>query len=99
MCVVGEAEGLRPAQVLPLGLSVGLLCSLMGTEPCGLTCPPSSTAGTRARYVDVLNPGGPRRAEPALAPADFFAPLAPLPIPAHLCGPDPGRRRGSSRVS
>uniref|UniRef100_A0A8C3XCI2 Protein transport protein sec16 n=1 Tax=Catagonus wagneri TaxID=51154 RepID=A0A8C3XCI2_9CETA len=48
-----------------------------------------AAAGTRARYVDVLNPGGPQRSEPALAPAEFFAPLAPLPIPAHLLGPDP----------
>ncbi|EPY81632.1 hypothetical protein CB1_000156005 [Camelus ferus] len=45
--------------------------------------------GSRARYVDVLNPGGPQRSEPALAPSDFFAPLAPLPIPAHLFGPHP----------
>ncbi|XP_061290026.1 protein transport protein Sec16A isoform X3 [Bos javanicus] len=45
-------------------------------------------AGTRARYVDVLNPGGPQRSEPALAPTDLFAPLAPLPIPAHLLGPN-----------
>ncbi|XP_037347646.1 protein transport protein Sec16A isoform X7 [Talpa occidentalis] len=50
-------------------------------------------AGTRARYVDVLNPGGTRRTEPALAPADFFAPLAPLPIPAHLLGPQPDAER------
>uniref|UniRef100_A0A8D1Y093 Protein transport protein sec16 n=1 Tax=Sus scrofa TaxID=9823 RepID=A0A8D1Y093_PIG len=46
-------------------------------------------AGTRARYVDVLNPGGPQRSEPALAPAELFAPLAPLPMPAHLLGPNP----------
>ncbi|XP_029775286.1 protein transport protein Sec16A isoform X2 [Suricata suricatta] len=45
-------------------------------------------AGARARYVDVLNPAGPRRGEPALAPAEFFAPLAPMPIPAHLFGPN-----------
>ncbi|XP_053775167.1 protein transport protein Sec16A isoform X3 [Desmodus rotundus] len=45
--------------------------------------------GTRARYVDVLNPGGPQRADPALAPADLFAPLAPLPFPAPLFGPNP----------
>ncbi|XP_055255473.1 protein transport protein Sec16A isoform X2 [Moschus berezovskii] len=43
-------------------------------------------AGARARYVDVLNPGGPQRGELALAPTDLFAPLAPLPIPAHLLG-------------
>nr|KAF6434415.1 SEC16-like protein A, endoplasmic reticulum export factor [Molossus molossus] len=46
-------------------------------------------AGTRARYVDVLNPGGPQRADLAPAPADLFAPLAPLPIPTHLFGPNP----------
>ncbi|XP_060055358.1 protein transport protein Sec16A isoform X2 [Erinaceus europaeus] len=45
-------------------------------------------AGNRARYVDILNPGGTQRNEPTLAPADFFAPLAPLPIPAHLMGPN-----------
>ncbi|XP_054987594.1 protein transport protein Sec16A isoform X2 [Sorex araneus] len=44
-------------------------------------------AGSRARYVDVLNPGGTQRSDPALAPADFFAPLAPLPIPALVGGP------------
>ncbi|XP_054583178.1 protein transport protein Sec16A [Eptesicus fuscus] len=46
-------------------------------------------AGSRARYVDVLNPGGSQRTDPALAPADLFAPLAPLPIPAQLFGPNP----------
>uniref|UniRef100_A0A2K6TIQ9 Protein transport protein sec16 n=2 Tax=Saimiri boliviensis TaxID=27679 RepID=A0A2K6TIQ9_SAIBB len=44
-------------------------------------------AGTRARYVDVLNPSGAQRSEPALAPVDFVAPLAPLPIPSHLFVP------------
>ncbi|KAM7093854.1 protein transport protein Sec16A isoform 1-T5 [Molossus nigricans] len=46
-------------------------------------------AGTRARYVDILNPGGPQRTDLAPAPADLFAPLAPLPIPTHLFGPNP----------
>lgn len=45
--------------------------------------------GSRARYVDVLNPSGTQRSEPALAPADFFAPLAPLPIPSNLFVPNP----------
>lgn len=45
--------------------------------------------GSRARYVDVLNPSGAQRSEPALAPADFFAPLAPLPIPSNLFVPNP----------
>ncbi|XP_021563816.1 protein transport protein Sec16A [Carlito syrichta] len=69
----------------------------MPAAPPGPTGPPGATvnvfsrraAGTRARYVDVLNPGGTPRREPALAPADFFAPLAPLPIPANLFVPTP----------
>ncbi|XP_045659755.1 protein transport protein Sec16A isoform X5 [Ursus americanus] len=66
------------------------------TAPPGPGGPPRASvnmfsrkaAGARARYVDVFNPGGPQRSEPALAPAEFFAPLAPLPIPAHLFGPN-----------
>ncbi|XP_037652867.1 protein transport protein Sec16A isoform X2 [Choloepus didactylus] len=46
-------------------------------------------AGTRARYVDVLNPSGTKRSDPVLAPADLFAPLAPLPIPSNLFVPNP----------
>uniref|UniRef100_W5M6V3 Protein transport protein sec16 n=1 Tax=Lepisosteus oculatus TaxID=7918 RepID=W5M6V3_LEPOC len=41
----------------------------------------SRKAGTRSRYVDVLNPGGPK---PSPIPADLFAPLAPMPIPTNL---------------
>ncbi|XP_077004930.1 protein transport protein Sec16A isoform X6 [Tamandua tetradactyla] len=60
-------------------------------------CPPRASvnmfsrkaAGTRARYVDVLNPSGTKRSDPVLAPADFFAPLAPLPIPTSLFVPNP----------
>uniref|UniRef100_A0A8C8ZXU0 Protein transport protein sec16 n=1 Tax=Prolemur simus TaxID=1328070 RepID=A0A8C8ZXU0_PROSS len=50
--------------------------------PTGVNVFSRRAAGTRARYVDVLNPRGTQRSEPALPPADFFAPLAPLPIPA-----------------
>uniref|UniRef100_A0A8C7KIP9 Protein transport protein sec16 n=1 Tax=Oncorhynchus kisutch TaxID=8019 RepID=A0A8C7KIP9_ONCKI len=52
----------------------------------------SRRAGTKSRYVDVLNPGGPR-AKPggsAPAPSDFFAPLAPMPMPANLFVPGAG---------
>lgn len=54
--------------------------------------PVSLLGGSRARYVDVLNPSGTQRSEPALAPSDFFAPLAPLPIPSNLFVPNPGRQ-------
>ncbi|XP_074474818.1 protein transport protein Sec16A isoform X4 [Sebastes fasciatus] len=43
---------------------------------------------TKSRYVDVLNPS--RMAKPgglAPAPADLFAPLAPMPMPANLFVP------------
>ncbi|XP_073333622.1 protein transport protein Sec16A isoform X3 [Pagrus major] len=49
----------------------------------------SRKAGTRSRYVDVLNPNS-RTAKPgglAPAPADIFAPLAPMPMPANLFVP------------
>ncbi|XP_047425251.1 protein transport protein Sec16A isoform X2 [Mugil cephalus] len=48
----------------------------------------SRKAGTKSRYVDVLNPS--RATKPggmAPAPADLFAPLAPMPMPANLFVP------------
>ncbi|XP_052581042.1 protein transport protein Sec16A isoform X5 [Peromyscus californicus insignis] len=65
--------------------------------PTGPTGPPTASVnmfsrkagGSRARYVDVLNPSGTQRNEPALVPSDFFAPLAPLPIPSNLFVPNP----------
>uniref|UniRef100_A0A4W6C0X1 Protein transport protein sec16 n=1 Tax=Lates calcarifer TaxID=8187 RepID=A0A4W6C0X1_LATCA len=65
--------------------------------PGGPAAPPSSgppvnmfsrKAGTKSRYVDVLNPS--RTAKPgglAPAPADIFAPLAPMPMPTKLFVP------------
>uniref|UniRef100_A0A8D3DBP0 Protein transport protein sec16 n=1 Tax=Scophthalmus maximus TaxID=52904 RepID=A0A8D3DBP0_SCOMX len=65
--------------------------------PGGPAAPPSGgppvnmfsrKAGTKSRYVDVLNPS--RTARPAgLAPApvDIFAPLAPMPMSANLFVP------------
>uniref|UniRef100_A0A8C4E3M3 Protein transport protein sec16 n=1 Tax=Dicentrarchus labrax TaxID=13489 RepID=A0A8C4E3M3_DICLA len=65
--------------------------------PGGPAAPPTSgppvnmfsrKAGTRSRYVDVLNPS--RTAKPgglAPAPADIFAPLAPMPMPTNLFVP------------
>nr|XP_020476722.1 protein transport protein Sec16A isoform X2 [Monopterus albus] len=48
----------------------------------------SRKAGTKSRYVDVLNPS--RAAKPGglpPAPMDIFAPLAPMPMPANLFVP------------
>ncbi|KAJ6653310.1 hypothetical protein lerEdw1_009339 [Lerista edwardsae] len=45
-------------------------------------------AGSRARYVDILNPSGAKSPGAAPAPSDLFAPLAPMPIPAGLLVPD-----------
>ncbi|KAM4877214.1 protein transport protein Sec16A isoform 3-T4 [Thomomys bottae] len=81
-------------------------------SPVGPPGPPTASVnmfsrkagGSRARYVDVLNPSGTQRNEPALAPADLFAPLAPLPIPPNLLipnpdgeEPQPADRAGSSK--
>ncbi|XP_053817985.1 protein transport protein Sec16A isoform X3 [Vidua chalybeata] len=45
-------------------------------------------AGSRARYVDVLNPGGTKASGAVPAPSDLFAPLAPMPIPANVFVPN-----------
>ncbi|XP_076211744.1 protein transport protein Sec16A isoform X5 [Aptenodytes patagonicus] len=45
-------------------------------------------AGSRARYVDVLNPGGTKPSGAVPAPSDLFAPLAPMPIPANVFVPN-----------
>ncbi|XP_070706135.1 protein transport protein Sec16A isoform X2 [Pempheris klunzingeri] len=63
-----------------------------GTAAPPISGPPvnmfSRRAGTRSRYVDVLNPN--RTVKPGglgPAPADIFAPLAPMPMPANLFVP------------
>ncbi|XP_066466674.1 protein transport protein Sec16A isoform X2 [Tiliqua scincoides] len=45
-------------------------------------------AGSRARYVDILNPSGTKSPEAVPAPSELFAPLAPMPIPANLLVPN-----------
>uniref|UniRef100_A0A3Q3MFB8 Protein transport protein sec16 n=1 Tax=Mastacembelus armatus TaxID=205130 RepID=A0A3Q3MFB8_9TELE len=69
-------------------------------SPGGPPAPPNSgppvnmfsrKAGTKSRYVDVLNPS--RTAKPgglAPAPMDIFAPLAPMPMPTNLFVPSSG---------
>ncbi|KAM6336860.1 protein transport protein Sec16A isoform 5-T5 [Alca torda] len=66
------------------------------TAPPGAGGPPGApvnmfsrrAAGSRARYVDVLNPGGTKSSGAAPAPSDLFAPLAPMPIPANVFVPN-----------
>ncbi|XP_040386962.1 protein transport protein Sec16A isoform X10 [Cygnus olor] len=65
------------------------------TAPSGPGGPPSAPvnifsrrAGSRARYVDVLNPGGTKSSGAVPAPADLFAPLAPMPVPANVFVPN-----------
>ncbi|XP_035197310.1 protein transport protein Sec16A isoform X6 [Oxyura jamaicensis] len=66
------------------------------TAPSGPGGPPSApvnmfsrrAAGSRARYVDVLNPGGTKSSSAVPAPADLFAPLAPMPVPANVFVPN-----------
>uniref|UniRef100_A0A673KIR7 Protein transport protein sec16 n=1 Tax=Sinocyclocheilus rhinocerous TaxID=307959 RepID=A0A673KIR7_9TELE len=52
----------------------------------------SRRAGTKSRYVDVLNSGrgGSKPAAVVPPPADLFAPLAPMAMPANLFTPAAG---------
>uniref|UniRef100_A0A8C5SY74 Protein transport protein sec16 n=1 Tax=Laticauda laticaudata TaxID=8630 RepID=A0A8C5SY74_LATLA len=64
--------------------------------PSGLVGPPNASvnvfsrraAGSKVRYVDILNPSKTTSPIPAPAPADLFAPLAPMPIPANMFVPN-----------
>ncbi|XP_028666035.1 protein transport protein Sec16A isoform X3 [Erpetoichthys calabaricus] len=58
----------------------------------------SRKAGSRGRYVDVLNPGGagPKLSSTVPAPADLFAPLAPMPIPVNFSAPEDQPKEGTT---
>ncbi|KAM6372323.1 protein transport protein Sec16A [Pluvialis apricaria] len=66
------------------------------TAPAGPGGPPGApvnmfsrrAAGSKARYVDVLNPGGTKSSSAVPAPSDLFAPLAPMPVPANVFVPN-----------
>uniref|UniRef100_A0A8C0IMJ2 Protein transport protein sec16 n=1 Tax=Chelonoidis abingdonii TaxID=106734 RepID=A0A8C0IMJ2_CHEAB len=60
--------------------------------PPGVNMFSRKAAGTRARYVDILNPSGAKSSDAVPAPSDLFAPLAPMPIPANLFLPNSGAR-------
>ncbi|KAH0615452.1 hypothetical protein JD844_004699 [Phrynosoma platyrhinos] len=45
-------------------------------------------AGSKARYVDILNPSRAKSPGAAPAPSELFAPLAPMPIPANVFVPN-----------
>ncbi|XP_042334135.1 protein transport protein Sec16A isoform X2 [Sceloporus undulatus] len=48
----------------------------------------SRRAGSKARYVDILNPSRAKSPGTAPAPSELFAPLAPMPIPANMFVPN-----------
>ncbi|XP_070614866.1 LOW QUALITY PROTEIN: protein transport protein Sec16A [Erythrolamprus reginae] len=64
--------------------------------PSGLTGPPNASvnmfsrraAGSKVRYVDIMNPGKSKSPISAPAPSDLFAPLAPMPIPGNMFVPN-----------
>ncbi|MEE6505196.1 hypothetical protein FKM82_005465 [Ascaphus truei] len=86
-----EGEEIKPPPPPPPGIPKGSQSAAFG--PGG---PPNSSinkfsiraAGTRGRYVDVLNPSGSRPTNSVLPPADLFAPLAPMAIPTNLFVPN-----------
>ncbi|GCB66178.1 hypothetical protein scyTo_0004922 [Scyliorhinus torazame] len=88
-----ESKPLPPPPSFPMTAPVPALSST--TSPALGGGPPprnrfSMKAGTKARYVDVLNPSGSRPGGVLLPPVDLFAPLAPMPIPTNLFVPLPG---------
>ncbi|XP_078281993.1 protein transport protein Sec16A isoform X4 [Rhinoraja longicauda] len=84
-----ESKPLLPPPSLPMpSLPSGSSPSSFGSHPSVNRF--SRKAGTKARYVDVLNPSGPRANGGLPPPVDLFAPLAPMPIPPNLFVPVPG---------
>uniref|UniRef100_A0A8C6XU72 Protein transport protein sec16 n=1 Tax=Naja naja TaxID=35670 RepID=A0A8C6XU72_NAJNA len=73
--------------------------------PSGLAGPPNASvnvfsrraAGSKVRYVDILNPSKATFPVPAPAPADLFAPLAPMPIPANMFVPNSGELKAGEQ--
>ncbi|XP_060917685.1 protein transport protein Sec16A isoform X3 [Labrus mixtus] len=88
-------EESKPPPPPPSGFP--MIPQMPAAPPGGMAGPPgggppvnmfSRKAGTRSRYVDVLNPSKTTKpAGLAPAPADIFAPLAPMPMPANLFVP------------
>ncbi|XP_032905178.1 protein transport protein Sec16A isoform X2 [Amblyraja radiata] len=84
-----ESKPLPPPPSLPMaGLPSGSNPLSFGGHPSVNRF--SRKAGTKARYVDVLNPSGPRANGGLPPPGDLFAPLAPMPIPTNFFVPVPG---------
>ncbi|ETE65421.1 Protein transport protein Sec16A, partial [Ophiophagus hannah] len=73
--------------------------------PSGLAGPPNASvnvfsrraAGSKVRYVDILNPSKATSPVPAPAPADLFAPLAPMPIPTNMFVPNSGELKAGEK--
>uniref|UniRef100_A0A8C1PZR9 Protein transport protein sec16 n=1 Tax=Cyprinus carpio TaxID=7962 RepID=A0A8C1PZR9_CYPCA len=90
-------EESKPPPPPPTGLPKA---PMGGMRPPGVSGPAggppvnmfSRRAGTKSRYVDVLNPGrgGSKPAAAVPPPADLFAPLAPMAMPANLFTPAAG---------
>ncbi|XP_078406326.1 protein transport protein Sec16A isoform X2 [Cetorhinus maximus] len=88
-----ESKPLPPPPSFPVTASTTASSSTTSPVPGGGPPPRnrfSMKPGTKARYVDVLNPSGTRPGGVLLPPVDLFAPLAPMPIPTNLFVPMPG---------
>ncbi|XP_068105226.1 protein transport protein Sec16A isoform X2 [Hyperolius riggenbachi] len=85
-----EEDESKPLPPPPSGIPKRPPAPSAGPGGPGSTNPFSKRAGaTRGRYVDVLNlnQGSSKPTSSMLPPADLFAPLAPMPIPANLLVP------------
>ncbi|XP_043576570.1 protein transport protein Sec16A isoform X1 [Chiloscyllium plagiosum] len=90
-----ESKPLPPPPSFPVTAPTPASSSTPSAAPAPSGGPPprnrfSMKAGTKGRYVDVLNPSGSRPGGVLMPPVDLFAPLAPMPIPTNLFVPMPG---------
>ncbi|XP_048414696.2 protein transport protein Sec16A isoform X2 [Stegostoma tigrinum] len=90
-----ENKLVPPPPSFPVTAPTPASSSIPSAAPAPSSGPPprnrfSMKAGTKGRYVDVLNPSGSRPGGVLMPPVDLFAPLAPMPIPTNLFVPMPG---------
>ncbi|XP_077140918.1 protein transport protein Sec16A isoform X6 [Ranitomeya variabilis] len=89
-----EGEDNKPLPPPPSSIPKRSMAAPSG--PGLLSAPPNPSVnmfsikagGARARYVDVLNPGGNKPTNSVPPPADLFSPLTPMPIPTNLFVPN-----------
>ncbi|XP_007441607.1 protein transport protein Sec16A [Python bivittatus] len=81
-------EESKPPPPPPTGFPQAVPSGLIGPPNASVNMFSRRAAGSKARYVDILNTSKAKSPVAAPAPADLFAPLAPMPIPGNLFVPN-----------